>query len=157
MKLSTASTKRKCLVVLLTTLLCFEANAVCRVRSIVPVAFGNYNVFSATPTTGVGSFTVGRCTVAVPYVATFSAGSSGNINARTMTSGTNVLSYNLYDSIAYTTVLGGVGGIGAAVTGAGVTARSGAIVSIYGRIPAGQDAMTSVTPYSDTVTITITF
>ncbi len=157
MKLTTVPTRRLCLIAALLTLSYFQANAACRVRSIVPVVFGNYNVFSATPTTAVGSFTVGRCTSAMPYVATFSAGSSGNINARTMKSGTNVLSYNLYDSIAYTTVLGGVGGVGATVAGTGVTARSGVIVSIYGRIPAGQDAMASATPYSDTVTITITF
>jgi spore coat protein U-like protein len=157
MKHSTASNTRRFLIAALLTLSYFPASAACRVRSIVPVSFGNYNVFSATPTTAVGSFTVGRCTPAAPYVATFSAGSSGNINARTMRSGVNILSYNLYDSNTYTTVLGGIGGVGASVQGAGVAARSGAIVSIYGRIPAGQDAMASGTPYSDTVTITITF
>jgi len=133
-----------------------RANAACSIQIVAPVAFGNYNVFASNPTTAVGSFTVNKCTPAAPYVATFSAGSSGNVNARTMLSGANVLSYNLYSSAAYTSVLGGIG-VGVSISGNGVASNGGTIVSIYGRILAGQDVAASATPYSDNVTITITF
>lgn len=134
-----------------------SANSACQVRSITPVSFGTYNVFTATDDTAVGSFTVGRCNFTAPYTATFSAGSSGNINARTMVNGPNLLQYNIYKDLAHTIILGGIGGQGVSVTGTGVTWSTGTMVSVYGLIPARQDVATSATPYVDTVVITITF
>lgn len=133
-----------------------QAAASCTI-SVTGVNFGAYDVFSspsAPNDSGVGSLRM-RCTDAGSntFPVTLSTGQSGSYAARTMNSGPNFLTYNLYTSAARSVVWGdGVtGGTGAMSAGQGDTT-----LPIYGRIPGGQDA--AVGAYSDdTITATVTF
>ena len=63
--------------------------------STTPVAFGDYNVLSASPKTTTGSVTY-QCTLGVNIIVTLSRGSSATFDPRTMRNGAEVLNYNLY-------------------------------------------------------------
>jgi spore coat protein U-like protein len=70
-----------------------------------------------------------------------------------MTSGTHVLTYNLYLDPTHLTIWGdGSSGTGT-VSGTGTGANVG--TPVYGRIPPGQNA--SVGSYSDVITVTVTY
>lgn len=132
--------------------------------SVTPLAFGTYNVFSATPddSTATLSVTCNQLSAPVgnlPVTASLSKGSSGTYATRQMKSGANSLSYNMYANATYTTIFGdGTSGtstisgtfpftaVGQNVTGTG---------TIYGRIPAGQDV--AVGSYSDSIVATVTW
>ena len=130
----------------------------CTINSLSGLSFGSYDVFSLTADTGTASFTVQNCSNGKSsYTAALSTG-GGSYTSRTMTlvGGTEKLSYNLYTSSAYTTVWGDGTGSTSTVAGTGSTGASGGTtVTIYGRIPAGQDV--SAGSYSDSLTLTITF
>ncbi len=132
--------------------------ASCIIEAVSGVSFGSYSVFSQTPDNATGSFTVSKCAPkSASYTATISTG-NGSYATRTMTlaGGTETLAYNLYTSSAYTTVWGdGNGGTGSVSGNGGSGKTSGNPITIYGRIPAGQDV--SAGSYSDSLTITITF
>jgi spore coat protein U-like protein len=75
-----------------------------------PVAFGDYNVLSATPKTTTGSVTY-QCTLGVNIIVTLSRGSSAAFDPRTMRNGAEVLNYNLYRETTFQTIWGdGTGG-----------------------------------------------
>ncbi len=132
--------------------------------SATPVAFGVYNPLSGTATASTGTVTA-TCTLVsggnttVNVVSSYSTGSSGTFANRTMRSGTNSLTYNLYFDAAYTQVRGdGTGG--SQTGGASFSLTSGSRTqsttsTIYGRAPASQDVAAGT--YSDTVTVTITY
>ena len=115
------------------------------------VAFGAYDVFAASPNeSGTGTVTV-DCKGGAGEV-TLSTGQSGAYASRWMTSGADALSYNLYTSAARSTIWGdGTGGSSSITSGKNATAT----LTVYGRIPAGQDA--AVGTYTDSVTATVTF
>jgi len=132
--------------------------------SATTVAFGVYNPLNAAPTVSTSSVTA-SCTLVsggnttVNIVSSYSTGSSGTYAARTMMSGANQLSYNLYFDAAYTQIRGN--GTGGSQTG-GATfnltngSRTQSTTStIYGRAPAGQDVAAG--SYSDTITVTLTY
>lgn len=123
--------------------------------SAVGVSFGTYNVFSASPLDSTGSVTyncsgiVGASRINI----TLSRGGAPTFNPRQMFKSAVTLNYNLYMDAARTTIWGD------ATSG---TSRYGPIkpistdtITIYGRIPAGQDA--SAGSYTDTVIATINF
>lgn len=120
------------------------------------VFFGSYSVFTATDTTGVGTFSVQDCSgKASSFTAALSSG-SGPVAARTMTliGGTDKLQYNLYTSSTFTTIWGDTAGF--MVSGTGATGpTSNTPVAIYDRIPAEQDV--SAGTYTDSITLTISF
>lgn len=129
--------------------------ASCVFNTVVPVAFGTYDVFSATPADAVGSLTY-QCSALLLLDAitiNLGTGSSGNYSARTLQNGANTLSYNLYMDAARTQVWGdktnGTSNYTAVLNLFAVT------LSIYGRIPARQNA--KVGGYTDTVVITMLF
>ncbi len=115
------------------------------------VAFGTYDVFAASPNdSGTGTVTV-DCKGSSGEV-TLSTGQSGVYASRKMTSGANALSYNLYTSAARSTIWGdGTGGSSSITAGKNATTT----LTVYGRIPAGQDAAAGT--YTDSVTATVTF
>jgi spore coat protein U-like protein len=123
--------------------------------SAVGVSFGTYNVFGASPLDSTGSVTY-TCTGIVGASRiniTLSRGSAPTFNPRRMLKSGEILNYNLYLDAARTTIWGD------ATSG---TSRYGPIkpistdtITIYGRIPAGQDA--SAGSYTDTVIATINF
>jgi spore coat protein U-like protein len=133
-----------------------SANARCSITAASGVSFGAYDVFSLSDLTGTGSFAVTGCTRnASRYVARLSRGSSNSYTFRTMLSGSDSLNYNLYTNATYTSVWGNNSGntddVQQTNSGNGV----GPTITIYGKIPAGQDVPAG--SYNDNITITITF
>lgn len=128
-----------------------SASADCTITA-TSVVFGSYNVFNATPRDSTGTVSV-RCIPTASVTVTLSRGSSSTYTTRTLRSGTFVLNYNLYQNAARTTIFGdGTGGTGRFSGSVGLTTRN---ITVYGRIPAGQDAR--VGSYTDTIIATITF
>jgi len=130
----------------------------CTITSTAGVAFPNYDPLSAiaTPGTGTLSFTCSSGVGAgVSIVITLNAG-SGSFVTRTMKSGANVLNYNLYTTVAHTTVWGdGTGGTGTFAGGPYKKAAMPVVITVYGLIPAQQDAAAGA--YTDSITATVTF
>jgi spore coat protein U-like protein len=122
------------------------------------IAFGTYDVFSAAPTDTTGSVTfnctgVGQGSISI----SLSKGSSLTFDPRTMTGPTpaDTLSYNLYRDAAHSTIWGDNTGTTSWYTTSSVQNNTSVTVTIYGRIPAGQDVRTG--SYSDAVTATINY
>ena len=119
------------------------------------LSFGTVNPISGTNVDATGGITV-TCTNGTAWTATagVGSGSGATFAARRMTSGANLLSYNIYTDAARANVWGdGTGGTATiANTGTGVAQN----VTVYGRVPSGQ---TSVPPggYADTVAVTVTY
>lgn len=117
------------------------------------LSFGAYDPLTANAATNLdmtGSFTV-SCTNGTPYTISLDAGANGGKSAaatRAMASGTNYLGYEIYSDSGRTTIWTS----GSSVTS---TSKAPATLTVYGRIPAGQDA--AVGSYSDTVVETVTF
>ncbi len=130
--------------------------ASCGFNTVTGVAFGTYNVFSATPTDGVGSLTY-QCSAlqALDSITiNLSTGSSGTYTARTMKLGASTLSYNLYMDASRMTVWGDKTG-GSSNYGPVILNILPTTLQIYGRIPALQNAKAG--DYQDTVVITLLF
>lgn len=121
------------------------------------VSFGAYNMLAGSPTDSTGRIDV-RCTLLLPlagsYEVAISAGSSGDPSARTLRQGANQLRYNLYTQASRSQVWGdGANGtVKVTQTFAALLAVNQSL-TVYGRIPAGQN----VAPggYTDTLTVTI--
>lgn len=126
----------------------------CSFNSASAVSFGNYNVFDALPNNnGVGSIRI-RCVGGggPTFVVTLSTGQSNSYAMRFMNSGVNRLNYNLYTSTARSVIWGNGSG-GSSVMS--VSRNATTTLSIFGQIPAGQDA--SVGVYSDSIVTTVNF
>jgi spore coat protein U-like protein len=124
--------------------------------STVGINFGNYNVFSAGALTATGTVTY-RCLGVGGEAITIdlSQGTAPSFNPRTMLRSGEALNYNLYLDAAATQIWG---------NGTGGSQRYGPLVpqnnrttdvTIFGRIPAGQDV--TVGSYTDTIIATINF
>ncbi len=123
--------------------------------STTSVSFGTYNVFSATPLDSTGSVS-SKCTGnAANITIALDRGGAASFNPRQMLKGTEALNYNLYRDAARTTIWGD--GTGGTSVYSDPSPPNGLVVTItiYGRIPAGQDV--SAGTYTNTVTVTITF
>ena len=138
-----------------------QAVANCSVSATV-LAFGSYNVFSATPRDSTGDIVVscslgGLLSLLVSYEINLSTGGSGSFSPRRMSNGANTLNYNLYTSSGRTTVWGnGNSGTGTVsdgyLLGLGTTVRH---YALYGRVPALQNARAG--SYLDSITITVDY
>jgi spore coat protein U-like protein len=134
---------------------CADAAPSCSI-SATGVSFSTYDVFSAVANDSTGSVTFNCTGSAHNIVITLSKGSNSTFNPRTMTGpASETLNYNLYSDAARTAIWGD-GTVGT-TTYANANPPNGApvVVTIYGRIPAGQDVRTG--SYSDTVTAIINF
>ena len=125
-----------------------------------PINFGNYDVFSSAPLDAVGTITI-NCSMRVRRATvTLSVSStSGTYNPRRMrrSAGSDLLSYNVYTDAARTAIFGdGTGGTSLVRPRRppGPRVSWGANITMYGRIPSGQNV--SVGAYSDTLTATVT-
>jgi spore coat protein U-like protein len=100
----------------------------------------------------------GTGTATVTGTLTLSKGLSGTYAARTMRSGVNSLSYNVYDSPSDTQVFGdGTAGT-SSLSGSGTVTRTSplqVIVPIYGLVPPLQNVAGGA--YSDTLIVTVTY
>ena len=126
------------------------------------LAFGNYNPISGSAATATANITITCTNTTAITSVTLNAGTgTGTINARKMekngTDTTKTLNYNLYTSVANTSIWGDgtTGNVSNNVSGsAGI--GSAQTITVYGTIASGQ---TTVEPgsYSDTITVTINY
>ena len=156
---SGARRARECLALaVLAAFLCPAAHALALSCSVTAtaVAFGTYTPLTTDPTTGTITITCLSVVGTSPATITLSAGASNSFAARTMTSGGNTLSYNLYQDSAMSVIWGtGTGGSMAetlnltqGVVGPTTTA------TVYGLIPS-QDPAPGV--YADTIMVTVAY
>lgn len=119
------------------------------------LAFGNVNTISGTNVDGTGGLTI-TCTNGTPWSASagVGAGSGASYTNRRMTSGANLLNYNIYTTVARTTVWGNGTGGTAAIAGTGSGAAQA--VTVYGRVASGQTGVPAGA-YADTVAVTVTY
>jgi spore coat protein U-like protein len=124
-----------------------------------PVAFGAYDPTAGADLDAQGTLTV-FCTNGATTTVTLGQGSNANTGStdaapvRRMlggVGGTDHLGYALYSEATYTTVWGNDATSDVDYTGSGLSAN----LTVYGRIPAGQNV--TVGSYTDTVVATITF
>jgi spore coat protein U-like protein len=127
----------------------------CRVRITTGVAFGTYNVFSATPLDTTGAIQW-RCRAgsAASVVIQLTRGSSPNWLWRRLTLGTNYVLYHLYLDAARSQVWGD-GTPGTSTYTARYPGSGWVTVSVFGRIPINQDAV--VGNYTDSIVAVINF
>ena len=118
-----------------------------------PLAFGTYSPAASSATNATTTLAV-TCTNGTTYTVSLSAGSGtgATIATRKLTSGSNTLNYSLYSNAAATTVWGDtVGTNTVAGTGSGAAQN----LTVYGSIPASQNAFAG--SYTDTVNVTLTY
>jgi spore coat protein U-like protein len=122
--------------------------------STTSVNFGSYNVFTGSATDSTGTVTVDCNGGAHNIVVTLSKGASASYNPRTMLKGAEALSYNLFSDAARTSIWGD--GSGGTFTYTNPNPPNSPFnLTVYGRVPAGQDVSAGV--YSDTVSAVINF
>lgn len=141
-------------VISLTSLPAPAAVAVSCTINTTSVSFGNYNVFSGLPLDSTGSV-IYNCNRRAAITITLDRGGAPSFNPRRMLKVGEALNYNLYLDAARTTIWGdGTGGT--QVYSDPRTPRNRNVaVTIYGRIPAGQDVTAG--SYANSVTATINF
>jgi spore coat protein U-like protein len=122
----------------------------------VGVAFGFYDVFSSAPLDSAGSVSI-RCvglgTGIDPISISLSTGGSGSFQPRTLIRGSDRMSYNLYLDAGRSQIWGD--GTGGSLRYASVSNSQPVTLTIFGRIPPGQDV--SAGTYSDTIVVTVNF
>jgi spore coat protein U-like protein len=131
------------------------------------VAFGVYDPTIATPDDSTGTITV-TCVYTGPggadqtnYTVTLSTGASGTYAQRQMTAGSSRLGYNLFGDAGRSQVWGNASAgttiaTGSVKVGPGVgNSTRTATHTVYGRVPALQDADTG--NYTDSILVTLTF
>jgi spore coat protein U-like protein len=123
--------------------------------STTSIAFGTYNVFSSAPVDSTGSVTY-HCNGNTPGVLiTMTRGQSPTFLPRQLGKGTERLAYNLFRDAARTTVWGDFTGGTSAFVDLFPPKKEDLTVTIYGRIPPGQDI--SAGSYTDSVTVVMNF
>lgn len=123
--------------------------------STTSVSFGSYDVFSITPTDSTGTVSY-RCTGSAATVQiTLDFGSNAQSTTRYMTNGPDLMTYGLYLDAAMTSIWGDGTGSTLTYQASSPPNNQWVNVTVYGRVPAGQDV--SAGPYADTVTATINF
>jgi len=133
-----------------------EAIGACSFESVTGVNFGAYDVFNNSHTDSTGSITY-RCNLLQLSQITIdlSKGSAPTYVPRQMRQGTDTLDYNLYLDASRASIWGdGTGGssrYGPQLPLLGIPVT----VTIYGRVPARQNAR--VGSFTDTITVTINF
>jgi spore coat protein U-like protein len=147
---NTANGTRRLFAIALLSIIAPNSWSACSV-SAQGVDFGSYDPFGRNNLDGAGNIAL-TCDPGVTYTITLSNG-SGPYAGRVMTNGPYSLHYNLYTDASRLFVWGDGNGGTATVSGSGAAAPVN--VTIYGRIPAGQNAR--VGNYSDNVVVTVTF
>jgi spore coat protein U-like protein len=121
--------------------------------STTSLAFGEVALAGATTgaTPGTATITV-TCTGGGAYSVGLDSGLNNVAAQRNLKSGANLLAYGLYTDVAHGTVWP----VAPGVSGTGNAAAQA--ITVYGLIAAGLPVVSgSGTPYTDTVTVTITY
>lgn len=156
------------LAALLLGLVPLQASALCTLVcscsvSASPLAFGNVNPLSASPTYASATIRVecgGVAGLLIPYYIDLGAGGGGSAGNRRLANGSNYLAYNLFLDSNYTQVWGD--GNGSTVRGSGFLTLDVLGLSppqthwVYGRIPGGQTSVKPMT-YTDSISVTLTY
>lgn len=123
------------------------------VVSATALAFGNYDPTATGPTDATSTLSV-LCTVGTTYTVGLTAGtaSGATVTTRKMSSGSNLLSYALYQDSAHTTNWGNTPATDTAAATAPVGTNA---LTVYGRITAGQNV--PIGSYSDTITVNVVY
>jgi spore coat protein U domain-containing protein, fimbrial subunit CupE1/2/3/6 len=130
------------------------AAAKCTITTAGSVAFGTYNVFSVAPLDSTGVLQLTCNGAARPITVDLSSGNSPTYSPRYMLTGAQQLNYNLYLDAARTLIWGdGTGG--SSHYGPIDPPNGGTNLTIYGRIPPGQDVPAGT--YADTLVVTVNF
>ena len=119
-----------------------------------PLAFGNYDPTATTPLDGTTTLSV-LCTVGSSFTVGLSPGtaSGATVTTRSMTSGANTLGYALYQEAARTNNWGNTPGTDTPLATTAPILPS--TLTVYGRIPAGQNVPAA--SYADTITVTVNY
>jgi len=119
---------------------------------------GNYDPLSSTARAGTGTLgfvcTTGVLSTGDNFTISLSTG-SGTYATRTLKNGSNTLTYNLYTTVAHTTVWGNGTAGTATVTTHYAQGSSTVNVIVYGLIPALQNVVAG--SYTDSIIATVTF
>jgi spore coat protein U-like protein len=126
----------------------------CKFTIVSGVSFGAYDVFNAAATVANGTiryecanFPAGGQVVSIA----FSRGNAATFSPRIMLNGLQQLQYNLYLDAGFTNIWGdGTGGTSIYSVN---TSGAGTSLTIFGRVPAGQDLTAG--SYMDTITATM--
>ena len=151
------STKRLLimLALLIGTLWASDAHAQGCTISATSVNFGNYNVFNGSDVDSTGTVTY-RCNGSAHNITVaLTQGGSATFNPRKMQKGAEALNYNLFRDASRTTIWGdGTTGTSTYQI-ANPPNNSDVNLTVYGRVPAGQDV--SAGAFSDTITAVVNF
>jgi spore coat protein U-like protein len=133
-------------------MLCVEKSyAACSISS-NNFAFGAYNPLSGGIKTSSANIGI-SCTATTNVTLQLSPGNSGNFASRYMLKGSEQMNYNIYLDVGMNSIFGD--GSSGTSQYTGVAGTSPTNVTIYGKIPAGQNI--SVGQYNDTINIQIFF
>jgi spore coat protein U-like protein len=116
------------------------------------LSFGDYAPTGTGAVDQSGTFSV-ACTKGTDATVGLGDGSNFLSGARRMTNGSEFLTYELYKESGRTNVWGNTGG--ALVTLAAASSNAAQTLTVYGRIPAGQDVGQG--SFGDSVQITVTY
>lgn len=131
----------------------------CIINSVGTLGFGSYDPNAGAALTGTSTINV-NCTKNAPYTIALDYGVHGGTAANRMMqdAGTDTLNYNLYTDSGYTKVwnstCGGANNCDSG-TGAGPGVGNQQTYTVYGQLPAGQNAPAG--SYADTITVTVNF
>lgn len=130
----------------------------CSIVSTSTVAFGTYDVFNATPNDTTGTITMICDTAETPVAIKLDKGTCApdilNRQMCSVASGTKTINYNLYRSAADRNAGTPVWGDGTQGSVNNVSiGTSNTDITIYGRIPAGEDAWVA-SDYKSTIIAT---
>jgi len=131
----------------------------CVINSVGALGFGSYDPNATTALTGTSTINV-NCTKNAPYTIALDYGIHGGTAANRIMqdAATDPLNYNLYTDSAYSLVWNSACGAGNncdSGTGAGPGVGNQQTYTVYGQLPAGQNAPAG--SYSDTITVTVNF
>lgn len=131
--------------------------AACQFSGVTGVAFGQYDPFAQGPVDTLGAIRLTCTDVQASDLAAveLSRGSSSTFFPRTLRSGNELLSYNIFVDSGRTAVWGdglsGTARYGPFLPPSGATVE----IPVFGRVPGGQNAAAGV--YADSVVVTLVF
>ncbi len=144
--------------VLAAVILCavaWEAGAETCTVGTTSLQFGIYDVFDSSPTDSTATIAINCQGNSRDVRVSISRGSAPTFGSRRMWKGSERLFFNLYRDAARTAVWGdGTGGSQVEIIDH-IRNNETYPVTVYGRVPAGQDV--SAGSYTDSVTVTIDF
>jgi spore coat protein U-like protein len=127
----------------------------CTISTPTNVVFGNYSVYGALPVDTTGRVRINCNGAANSVIVDLSDGNAFSFTPRYMLKGIEQLTYNLFLDSTRTTIWGNNTGGTSHYGPTNPPNNTNVNITIYGRIPAGQDV--SAGSYTDSITATVNF